>query len=271
MKRRGAATGLASREIGARPGIEPKLEFRERRIECLADGNRRQGARAGTGFPDDVQADIAVGNIFVVVVLTPVARMKINFDIARLRDIVADLHDGIAKIRAGLAIPEAGVKNGHRPAVQRAQGAPAKALVAPHLLQEALGGRPLRGGFPQTGVGRGPRPPTAIEIAWEPGHDGLLFAPASANVKLSHGRVAFCELRGVSCEGRIRKGLGMRASARGDARPTGELRVARFEGRMGGGFVEFVEFVSRLAGTCLRADSHRQAPHREVKLAARAE
>jgi len=191
MERRGAAAGLASREVGARPGIEPKLEFRERRVECLTDGNRRQGARAGTGFPDDVQADIAVGNIFVVAVLTPVARMKINFDIARLRNIVADLHDGIAEIRAGLAIPKAGVKNGHRPTVQRAQGAPAEPLVAPHLLQQTLGGRSFVGGFPQTGVGRGPGPPTKVEIAREHGHDALLFAPEFANVKLPYGRVMF--------------------------------------------------------------------------------
>jgi len=70
--------------------------------------------------------------------LAPVLGAQVNLDITDMGTGPVDLHDGTGEVGSGLAIPEAGVKNGEGLTVQGSQGLAAHALVEPDALEQAL-------------------------------------------------------------------------------------------------------------------------------------
>ena len=86
----------------------------------------------------------------------PSGGMQINFDVAAARRFGAKLQHGAAKIRAGLVIPEAGMKNAHLSAVQGPQLIAPQPLMLPNLLQQSFGRRGFIR-FPQRGRGQSER------------------------------------------------------------------------------------------------------------------
>jgi hypothetical protein len=96
-------------------------------------------------------------------VSVPRGGMQIDLDIAGPGKIVVELDQRIAKIGAGLVIPEPGVKNSNRPTVQGDESVPTEALMLPDRLQEALG-RGAVGGFLEHKNAQGPGAPLDVEI-----------------------------------------------------------------------------------------------------------
>ena len=99
----------------------------------------------------------------------PVLRNQINLNIARARFVLAKLEDGPAKIGTGPVIPETGMQHAHRLAINGAEFIAAKALVVPHILQEAFGR--MRGvAFAQKGASLLLRAPLSVKVRPESGH-----------------------------------------------------------------------------------------------------
>jgi hypothetical protein len=126
---------------------EPMAQFIDGRVELAFQdqgGERLWFGRAG--FPDDVELNPAVGGIDVVFVAMPCGGVQVDLDIAGSGEIIAELDEGIAEVRAGLVIPETGVKNSDGLAVQGEELIAADALVLPEGLEKAFGGLAV-GGF----------------------------------------------------------------------------------------------------------------------------
>jgi hypothetical protein len=66
--------------------------------------------------------------------------MQVNLDIAGFGEIIAELDQGVAEIRAGFMIPESRVKNSDGLAVQGDEFVPAEPLMLPDGLEKAFGG-----------------------------------------------------------------------------------------------------------------------------------
>jgi hypothetical protein len=77
----------------------------------------------------------------------PEAGREIYLDIAVLGEGVTKLDDGLTKVRPGLMIPKAGVKNSEWLAVQAKEFVAAEALVLPNELQELFCNRRTIGPF----------------------------------------------------------------------------------------------------------------------------
>ena len=93
----------------------------------------------GFVFPNDVKNHILEIFILVVAVRAPAARTQINFHVAGARRIIADLQNGVAKIRAAFEAGKAGMKNADDFSAGSFQLAAFEPLVLPNGLKQAFG------------------------------------------------------------------------------------------------------------------------------------
>jgi S1-C subfamily serine protease len=144
----GAGTEEMLGERGFGEAAEPVFELRQGSVENVLEGEgwERLGG-CGRGVPDNVEDDLTVGWVGGVAMLGPTGGLDVHLDIARAGGGVAQLKDGAAEVGAGLAVPEAGVKNQERPAVQGPQRLTAQSLMEPKVLEETFAGDAARRGL----------------------------------------------------------------------------------------------------------------------------
>src|SRR5208283_1504106 len=110
----------------------PQLHVLNRHIE---EFSQRQGGSGGgsgaAGGPDDAQNHAGKGGVPVVLMGLPILREDIDFDVAGEGLFGDKLDDGAAEIGACFAVPEAGMENAQRLAVESAEKVALEALVAP--------------------------------------------------------------------------------------------------------------------------------------------
>ena len=115
-----------------------------------------------------------VSRIAIVAVAMPARGVQINFDVAAAGLFAGELEDGSAKIRSGFVVPETGMKNAHRLAVQGLQSVAPQALALPDALQQPFGRRGLFR-LPQRGRGLSGRSPPIIKTGRYAGHLAIAF------------------------------------------------------------------------------------------------
>lgn len=69
-------------------------------------------------MPNHVEDHVSISGIAIVAVSAPAGGMQINFDITGARRLAGEPQNGAAKIGTRLVIPETGMKNPHRLAVE---------------------------------------------------------------------------------------------------------------------------------------------------------
>jgi hypothetical protein len=87
-----------------------------------------------------MEDDVSVGWILVVPMATPSLGEHVDFDVAAVWGFVGKLDHRTEKIRPGLTIPKAGVKNPNGPTIHRDQPFPGDALLLPDQLKESFSG-----------------------------------------------------------------------------------------------------------------------------------
>ena len=117
-------------------------------------------------------------------VRAPAARMEVHFNIAGAREVISELDDRAAEVRARLAVPESGMKNPHGLSVQGGQRLAPEALVPPDLLEEPFAGDSVRS-FVKIAHAEGFRAPGGVELERTDGHLRLHFTPRLRKVKRS--------------------------------------------------------------------------------------
>jgi hypothetical protein len=134
-------TALAEeiKRIGLRGfGAKPERQFIEWRIERRVE--RERGLVRGVcTLPHHMQHHVAEIRVRVVPVRAPVGTAEIEFNITAARRIGVELDHRAAKVRPGLAVPEARMQHPHRAALRRAQAFALDALMKPNGLEQALG------------------------------------------------------------------------------------------------------------------------------------
>jgi hypothetical protein len=93
--------------------------------------------------------------------------MQINFHVAGTRRLVADLQNGVAKIRPAFDADKTGMKNADAFSINRFQPVAAQALVLPNGLQQALGGKII---FVAQRVRAGSGAPAGVKIVGQGKH-----------------------------------------------------------------------------------------------------
>jgi hypothetical protein len=139
-------------------------------------------------------------SIFVVAVRVPVVRPQINFHIAGMRRVIADLQKRVAKIRPAFVAGEAGMKDPDDSSVRSFQFAALEPLMLPNGLQQAFG-RELF--IAQKVCGDGLRAPLRIEILCRRSHLKLLLRFCGRKVKFvtkifERNKQRFCLLNEMS-------------------------------------------------------------------------
>ena len=136
----------------------------------------------GGGRPDHMKDDPVEGRVDVMPVPAPVAHLQVDLDVAADWRGVPDLKHGMAEIGSGLTIPETGMKDANRAAVQGSQFLAVQALVMPDGLEESFGrGAAARFAEP-IGTGTEGAPP-GVKGGERIAHGSLLFPGDVRNVK----------------------------------------------------------------------------------------
>ncbi len=125
--------------------LQPERQLRQGRIQNRIQRQRWKGG--GTlPFPHDVKNHILISGVRLMFVTAPRRRVEVDFDIPGDWRIGVKLKHGSAKIRSGLVVPKAGMKDPETPAILNAQPITQHALVLPDGLEETLG---RLAGFPK--------------------------------------------------------------------------------------------------------------------------
>ncbi len=164
-------------EQPGRAGIlpEPQTQFAERGVEPRLDRQRGHGAfHLRLGVPNHVENDVLVSGIAVVAMAAPTGRVQINLDITAARGAVAELQNGLAEVRTGFVVPEAGMKNADPVSVQGLQAVALQSLVQPDLLHQPF----RRGRFARFAQGQRCRrlgAPFGVKLGRNTGHLAIAF------------------------------------------------------------------------------------------------
>ena len=110
---------------------------------------RQRMISSGFAVPHDMKNDILKCRVLIVVVREPAVGSEVDFHIAILGQRIAELDDGLAKIRPRLMVPETGMQDPNWLGVNAVEIRPAEALVLPDELEELLGDRGAVGPFGQ--------------------------------------------------------------------------------------------------------------------------
>ena len=110
-----------------------------------------------------MELDPAVGGVDVVLMAVPCGGVQVDLDIAGPGEMIPELDEGIAKVRACLVVPETGVKNSDGLAVQGQELIATDALVLPEGLEKAFGGLAV-GGFLEQMDAQGTGAPLGIAL-----------------------------------------------------------------------------------------------------------
>jgi hypothetical protein len=78
--------------------------------------------------------------------VAPAGAGEVQFNVATASGPAAQLHDGIAKIGPGFAVPKAGMEDAYGLPIKRAESITVQPLVLPDGLKQPLGRNPGPGG-----------------------------------------------------------------------------------------------------------------------------
>jgi hypothetical protein len=132
-------------------------------------------------IPDGVKDDIFEIRIFVVAMCAPAGSAQIYFHIASVWNVITDLQNRAAKIRAAFNTGEAGMKNANGFPIRGFQGIAPEPLMLPDCLQQTFGRYAV---FVAQTIGRADLgTPLRVKIFGWPDHLTLLLRAASRKVK----------------------------------------------------------------------------------------